>query len=179
MTGDIADSESKNMANPVEYREAVREDEDALVELWWNMQASHHAYEPVWYADQGEEASKASWRERFRELLQDESSTVVVAACCGTPVGMIVAKFADRPPLYVIDRMVAIGATAVHPDYRRQGVFRGMLSFLEKKARDAGVKVIKLSVHQGNPAQRAYERTGFVPETLGMIKWIQEERENP
>jgi len=40
----------------------------------------------------------------------------------------------------------------------------------EGNAREAGVEVMKLSVRQGDPAQRAYERAGFVPETMGMIK---------
>jgi GNAT superfamily N-acetyltransferase len=160
------------MTNPIEYRQAVREDEDALAGIWWTMQASHHAYEPRWYADKGQEACEATWRERFRCLLRDDRCIIVVAACSGTPVGMIVAQFTDRPRIYVIDKVVAIASTAAHPDHRGQGVFRGMLSFLEEKACDAGIKVMKLSVHAGNPAQRAYKRTGFVPETMGMIKWI-------
>jgi len=161
------------MTDVIEYRQAVPEDEDALVEIWWTMQGAHHGYEPQWYADKGEEVCKASWREHFRDLLEDETWIVVVAARSGAPIGMIVAKVTDRPPIYAIDRMVAIGTAAVHADYRRQGVFKGMLAFLEEKARAAGIRAIKLSVHEGNPAQRAYERTGFVPETVGMIKWIE------
>ena len=68
------------------------------------------------------------------------------------------------------ESMAAIHSTVVHPDFRRQSVFRATLSFLQKKARDAGVKIMKLSVHVCNPAQVDYELTGFVPESMGMIK---------
>lgn len=54
------------------YRQAVAKDAEALVVLWWKMQASHHEYEHAWYADKGEGPCKASWREHFRRLLQDD-----------------------------------------------------------------------------------------------------------
>ena len=162
------------MIENLEYRQAVIEDEDALVELWWIMQASHHEYEPIWYADKGEDPCKASWREHYRSLLQDENTVIIVASSSGIPVGMIVSKLSTRPPIYKMARMVHIASTVVHPDFRRKGVLTGMLSLLEKKARDAGITVMKLSVHHKNKdALHAYEKTGFIPETNSMIKWIE------
>ena len=161
------------MMDNLEYRQAVPGDEDALVELWWIMQASHHAYEPIWYADKGEEPCKASWREHYGRLLQDENTVITLASSSGIPVGMIVSTISARPPIYTIARMVSILSIAVHPDFRRKGIFTGVLSFLEKKARDARVTVMKLSVHRRNEnAWKAYERTGFVAETNSLIKWI-------
>lgn len=161
------------MTDTIEYRMATAEDESALAELWWEMQASHHDYEPVWYADKGEEWCKASWREHYRHLLQGKQTVVVVALSGGKPVGMIVAQFSGRPPIYTTERMLAIASTVVHRGFRRRGLFRGMLSVLEEKARATGVRVMKLSVHHLNDsAVQAYGRSGFVPETTGMIKWI-------
>ena len=161
------------MTNPIEYRGAVPADEEALSELWWTMQSSHQEYDPNWYADKGEETCVASWRQHFRGLLQDENCIIVVATCIGRPMGMLVARFSHRPPIYVTESVADIHSTVVHPDHRGQGVFRAMLSFLEVKALDAGIRVVKLSVHVRNPNRAAYERTGFVPETVGMIKWIE------
>ena len=161
------------MTDTIEYRMAVPEDESALTELWWDMQASHHEYEPVWYADKGEEWCKASWREHYRHLLQGEQNVIVVAVSAGKPVGMIVAQFIGRPPIYTTERMVAIASTVVHRAFRQRGLFKGMLSVLEEAARHAGVRVMKLSVHHLNAsAAQAYGKSGFVLESTGMIKWI-------
>jgi GNAT superfamily N-acetyltransferase len=162
------------MTDTIEYRLAQSEDESALAELWWDMQASHHEYEPVWFADKGEEWCKASWREHYRHLLQTEQHVIVVAVAGGTPVGMIVSQFSERPPIYTTERMLVIASTVVRPDFRRRGLFKGMLSVLEDKARESGVRVMKLSVHHLNvDAVKAYDRSGFIPETTALIKWIE------
>ena len=162
------------MKDCIEYREAQAEDEDALVGLWWSMQASHHTYDPVWYADKGEQWCKASWRAHFRRLLREENAVVIVATRSGTPVGMIMAQYAVRPPIYTTERIVEIDSTVVHPDFRRTGVFKGMLSLLEEKARSAGIKAIHLVVdHRNEDARHAYRNSGFAPETMGLVKWIE------
>ena len=160
------------MTDPIEYRDALPGDEDALVELWWGIQVSHRAYEPMLYADKGEKTCKASWREHFPRLLEDEKSVLVAASRAGNLVGMIVARFTERPPIFTIDRRAQIACAVVHPDFRGQGIFRGMLSFLEKKARHAGIRVMELTVHQSNPAREAYEKVGFVSATTEMVKWM-------
>ena len=161
------------MDETIEYRDATPNDEEALADLWWNMQVLHHEIEPVWYGDKGEESCKASWREHYRSLLQDESTIIIVASSADSPVGMIVSKLSRRAPIYTMERMLSIASIVVHPCYRRRGVFTGMLSILERKARDAGITVMRLSAHQRNvDARKAYEKTGFVPEATSMIKWI-------
>jgi len=160
------------MAN-IDYRDATLQDEDALVELWWTMQASHHEYDAKWYADKGEEACKASWREHFRSLIQDANAVIVVATSAGVPIGMIVAHFGNRPPIYTVRHSAGISTGVVHPGFRRHGVFRGMLALLEEKARAVGIKVMHLSVHKDNPAKEAYEKTGFATNTQGMMKWLE------
>ena len=156
----------------IEYREAVRQDEDALVDLWWEMQSSHHQYEPKWYADKGEQECKATWRQHLAELLADENAVVVVAVALRTPVGMIVDRFGTRPPIYRTVKSVRIDSTVVRPDFRRQGIFRGMLGFLEARAREAGINAVQLNVEKENPARHAYEKTGFTPRMESMLKWL-------
>ena len=164
------------MIKDMEYRQAVAEDGEDLVRLWWEVQSAHRVYDPVWNGDRGEEESKASWRERFRGLLGDEGTHIIVASASGTAVGMIVAQFTERPPIFVLRRMVKISTTVVHPGFRQQGIFSGMLSLLERKARAAGIRVIGLNVHNRNAeARTAYEKTGFVPEATSMIKWIEQD----
>ncbi|WP_366925330.1 GNAT family N-acetyltransferase [Desulfonatronospira sp.] len=69
----------------------------------------------------------------------------LVATQSGTPVGMIIAQFASRPPIYTTERMVEIDSAVVHPDFRRKGVFKGMLSLLEEKASFEGSRRFILS----------------------------------
>ena len=137
------------MMDTIEYRHTLPEDEDALATLRWNMQTCHHEYEPVWYADKGEEPCKASWHERFRHLFQDKDAVIVVASSSGTPVGMIVAHFSSRPLSKPWTGFV-IASTVVHPHFRQKGIFKGMLAVLEDQARDAGISALKLSVHHKN-----------------------------
>jgi GNAT superfamily N-acetyltransferase len=161
------------MSDSIEYRPAVPEDESALAELWWGMQAAHREYEPVWYADKGEESCKASWCEHYRGLLQSEQNLVIVAIATGMPVGMIVAQFISRPPIYTTERMLTVATAVVRRDFRRRGALKGMLSVLEDRARAEGVRVMRLSVHRLNEgAVQAYTKSGFLPETTSMVKWI-------
>ena len=161
------------MAIDFRYRDAIASDVDALVDMWWQMQSSHHAYEPDWFEDIGEEACKASWRTHYAELLADERAVVTVATQGACIAGFMVAQICSRPPIFTIQSSIAILSAVVGEDYRRRGVFRGMMAFLEEKARAEGVGVIRLSVHCKNEsAIQAYEKSGFVPEMTSMLKWV-------
>ena len=157
----------------MDVRWAAPQDEDQLAELWWLMQESHHEREPRLYADQGEAACKASWRQHFRDLLVRDDALVVVAVSGESAVGMIVGLLRSRPPIYVIPRVLNIGSAVVHPGHRQEGVFRKMLLFLEAAAKERGVGVVQLTVHKDNEAKRAYLRTGFESVTEGMVKWLE------
>lgn len=161
------------MTNTIAYRLALPEDESALAELWWQMQSSHHAYDPLWYADKGEAWCKASWCEYYRDLLGSEQSVIVVGLDEGRAVGMIVARIQARPPIYTKERLLSIDSTVVHPSLRRRGLFKGMLGVLEERARMAGIPLLLLSVdHRNVDAMHSYDRLGFGPATTDMIKWI-------
>jgi GNAT superfamily N-acetyltransferase len=156
----------------MDVRWAALQDEEQLSELWWRMQESHQEYEPRLYADHGEAACKALWREHFRELLAKEDVLIAVAASGGSLVGMIVGQLRNRPPIYVLPRVLNVNSTVVHPEHRRTGVFGGMLQFLEAAAKARGVCVVQLTVHKDNEATEAYLRTGFERVTEGMVKWL-------
>jgi GNAT superfamily N-acetyltransferase len=53
-------------------------------------------------------------------------------------------------------------AIGVRPDARGRGVGTALLEALIAHARQAGVGALSLSVEEGNPATRLYERLGFV-----------------
>ena len=55
---------------------------------------------------------------------------------------------------------VSIGVVARH---RGRGIGTRLLEALHTAARDAGVSALSLSVEDGNPARRLYERLGYTP----------------
>ena len=55
-----------------------------------------------------------------------------------------------------------IQSVYVHPEHRRRGVFKALYGHVEKAAREAGVVMIRLYVHEGNrTGQGTYESLGM------------------
>jgi [ribosomal protein S18]-alanine N-acetyltransferase len=95
------------------------------------------------------------WPERsFRfELTDNPASRCWVAEADGRVVGMVVTW------LFV----GWVGAIATHPDYRRQGIARKLLTFTLQSALQEGAQSSFLEVRAGNlPAQEMYRKFGYV-----------------
>jgi ribosomal-protein-alanine acetyltransferase len=60
------------------------------------------------------------------------------------------------------DDSAHLSLLAVQPGYRRRGVGRKMLDWLEASARTAGIFTVRLEVRAGNDAAiKFYERSGY------------------
>jgi ribosomal protein S18 acetylase RimI-like enzyme len=60
------------------------------------------------------------------------------------------------------DRHAHLNLLAVAPGYRRRGIGRALLEWLESSARTAGTFVLRLELRAGNEAAREfYRRHGF------------------
>ena len=97
------------------------------------------------------------WPERsFRfELTDNPSSRCWVAEADGRVVGMVVTW------LFVDEAHIATIAT--HPDYRRQGIARKLLTFTLHSAMHEGAQSSFLEVRESNlPAQEMYRKFGYV-----------------
>lgn len=97
------------------------------------------------------------WPERsFRfELTDNPSSRCWVAEAEGRVVGMAVTW------LFVDEAHIATIAT--HPDYRRQGIARKLLTFTLQSAMHEGAQSSFLEVRESNrPAQEMYRKFGYV-----------------
>jgi [ribosomal protein S18]-alanine N-acetyltransferase len=97
------------------------------------------------------------WPERsFRfELTDNPASRCWVAEADGRVVGMVVTW------LFVDEAHIATIAT--HPDYRRQGIARKLLTFTLQSALQEGAQSSFLEVRAGNlPAQEMYRKFGYV-----------------
>ena len=90
-----------------------------------------------------------------------------------TPVGYIVLTFGCSFEYHGRDSF--IDELYIEPQYRRQGIGKRAMQFVEERARELGVNAIHLEVDQGNdPAAELYRRAGYNDHArFLMTKWLQ------
>ena len=89
-----------------------------------------------------------------------------------TPVGYIVLTFGYSFEFHGRDSF--IDELYIEPKYRRQGIGRRAMEFVEERARELGVHAIHLEVDQGNdPAAELYRRAGYDDHArFLMTRWL-------
>ena len=89
-----------------------------------------------------------------------------------TPVGYIVLTFGYSFEYHGRDSF--IDELYIEPQYRRQGIGKRAMQFVEERARELGVNAIHLEVDQGNdPAAELYRRAGYDDHSrFLMTKWL-------
>ncbi len=148
----------------VQFRPAVPEDESALLRMMRNLaEQEPGAYffdEPV-------------VREVLRKLLgSPDLGQAWVFFDRETLVGYIVLTFGYSFEFHGRDSF--IDELYIEPQYRRQGIGRRAMQFVEERARELGVNAIHLEVDQGNdPAAELYRRAGYDDHSrFLMTKWL-------
>jgi ribosomal protein S18 acetylase RimI-like enzyme len=101
------------------------------------------------------------WRwtaERVAASIRDPNVNVLVARAHGRIVGFAIMRYGDDS--------AHLDLLAVAPAYRRFGIARQLLEWLEKCAVVAGIFTVALEVRAGNEAaQMFYRRMGYHPLT--------------
>ena len=89
-----------------------------------------------------------------------------------TPAGYIVLTFGYSFEYYGRDSF--IDELYIEPQYRRLGIGRRAMQFVEERASELGVNAIHLEVDQGNdPAAELYRRAGYGNHSrFLMTKWL-------
>jgi ribosomal protein S18 acetylase RimI-like enzyme len=89
-----------------------------------------------------------------------------------TPAGYIILTFGYSFEYHGRDSF--IDELYIEPQYRRQGIGKRALQFVEERARELGVNAIHLEVDHGNePAAELYRRTGYDDHArFLMTKWL-------
>jgi ribosomal protein S18 acetylase RimI-like enzyme len=89
-----------------------------------------------------------------------------------TPAGYIVLTFGYSFEYHGRDSF--IDELYIEPQYRRQGIGRRAMQFVEERARELGVNAIHLEVDHGNdPAAELYRRAGYDDHSrFLMTKWL-------
>jgi ribosomal-protein-alanine N-acetyltransferase len=91
---------------------------------------------------------------RVRRQLDDPECMVLIASLLGDIAGFAIMHFGDHEAHLML--------LAVQPRYRRRGIGRALLEWLEKSCCTAGIESIRLEVRVGNlPARSFYRACGF------------------
>jgi ribosomal protein S18 acetylase RimI-like enzyme len=142
--------------------------------------------EPVWrslyehHAEVGEEVAPVrplheTWRRRRREyqrwLTTDEAS-LLLADRGGRAIGYAMLRLNPGPVTWDIgEQLVEVETLAVIPEERGSGIGRALLEEAARVARELGAEALDVGlVHTNEGAQRFYEREGFRPFYLTMVK---------
>jgi ribosomal-protein-alanine N-acetyltransferase len=92
--------------------------------------------------------------QRIARQIRSPESVVLVARSGSRIAGFAIMRFAAEE--------AHLDLLAVRPAYRRAGVGRRLIAWLEESALVAGVSIVYLEVRAGNAAARAfYEELGF------------------
>jgi ribosomal protein S18 acetylase RimI-like enzyme len=134
------------------FRPADREDEKALL----LMMRSLAEQEPGAYF-----FDEPVVREVLRKFLASpDLGQAWIFVDRGTPVGYIVLTFGYSFEFHGRDSF--IDELYIEPQYRRQGIGRRAMQFVEERARELGVNAIHLEVDRGNDAaEELYRRAGY------------------
>ncbi len=113
-----------------------------------------------------------NWRwtpARVRHHIKDKDTMVLIASRDEEIAGFAIMRFGDdQAHLFLL---------AVQPEYRRTGIGRSMMAWLEKSCRTAGIQAVRLEVRSSNRvAMRFYQRLGY--RLLGKVAGYYDRRES-
>ena len=112
-----------------------------------------------------------NWRwtpAKVKRHIKDKDTMVLIASKEGTIAGFAIMRFGDHQAhLFLL---------AVQPEYRRTGIGRSMMQWLEKSCRTAGIQAVRLEVRSSNRgAMRFYRSLGY--RFLGKVAGYYDRRE--
>jgi ribosomal protein S18 acetylase RimI-like enzyme len=146
------------------FRPASLQDEQVLLRMMRNLAEQEPG---AFYFDE------PVVRDALRKFLANqELGKVWVFFEAETPVGYIVLTFGYSFEYHGRDSF--IDELYIEPQYRRQGIGRRAMQFVEERARELRVNVIHLEVDPGNdPAAELYRRAGYDDHArFLMTKWL-------
>ena len=95
-----------------------------------------------------------NWRwtpAKVKRHIRDKETMVLIASMEGTIAGFAIMKFGEH--------QAHLFLFAVQPEYRRTGIGRSMMQWLEKSCRTAGIQAVRLEVRASNRAAIRFDRS--------------------
>jgi ribosomal protein S18 acetylase RimI-like enzyme len=130
------------VADDVTHRAAVPADIDAVLEFW---------------RSSAEDTDRHDDRPSLERLLQRDPEALLLAVVDGEIIGSVIAGWDGwRCHLYRV---------AVRPEWRRQGVVRGLMAAAEQRFTEAGGRRADAMVLEGNDlGHGAWRALGYTPQ---------------
>jgi|SRR5215468_3813891 len=156
----------------VTVRVAVIEDADAIASLTAEVQQIHNDALPDIFKTSSDRLFS---REKLATLLRDTNSTVAVAESDGEVIGHVYGVIVQRAEndFKVADKYMYIQQIGVRKDFRRQGVGRALVAFIEERAVASAVTGLQLDYWAFNTrAQGFFESCGFSPSQVMMRRTL-------
>ena len=106
---------------------------------------------------------------KVKRHIRDKDTMVLVASTAGAIAGFAIMRFGENQAhLFLL---------AVQPDFRRTGIGRSMMQWLEKSCRSAGIQQVRLEVRATNRgAMHFYRNLGYC--FLGKVAGYYDRRES-
>ncbi len=106
---------------------------------------------------------------KVKRHIRDKDTMVLVASRAGVIAGFAIMRLGnDQAHLFLL---------AVQPEFRRTGIGRSMMQWLEKSCRAAGIQQVRLEVRASNRgAMRFYRSLGY--RFLGKVAGYYDRRES-
>lgn len=108
--------------------------------------------------------SEAFWADKVHPGVQAESRLLLTARRGDMIVGSVQLDY-DTPPNQ--PHRAEVRKLLVHPDFRRQGIARLLMTELERHARELGRTLLTLDTRTGDKAEPLYASLGY--RTVGVI----------
>ncbi len=157
----------------MEIRKAGKRDISAIVDLWWEMQDSHHVYDPEYYRTRSEAECREISTRYFRQIIGAPDHGVFLALEADRLVGMLHMAIRSKPPIFQVRSYAMLEEVVVAPSHRKKGIFRDLFTYAEEMLRSRDIHLLELLVDRENqPAISAYKGVGFIERQAMMIRWI-------
>jgi GNAT superfamily N-acetyltransferase len=129
------------------------------------MYMEHHAKLDDYFMP--EENSSAIWANFMRKFLKEKHNVAVAAVENSRIIGYMTASVHTRRPIYKIRKVGLIGDNFVLPQYRRKGVFTGMLEEVLSWMAAQGIEYVEHPVAAKNRLGRTvWKKKGFEDMTV-------------
>jgi ribosomal protein S18 acetylase RimI-like enzyme len=142
----------------------------AVSALWSETARQHQAYDAqLWcWADD----AATEWQKRFRDLLRNPETIVLVATMAGgAVVAFSIATCKENPPIFTVKRTGEIWDLCVLPEHRRKGIAVALMEAAFDELRGLEAKDVRLHVAIENQAAVGlYEKLGMKPLMYRMYK---------
>jgi len=116
----------------------------------------------------------AAWRKMAavvsHDLQSDGAKYVIAELAGGDPVGVAGAQLITLSDAFAPKRTLHVEVVYVVPEFRRGGIGGSLLARLMDWGRAIGIEQCDLVVLSSNPAMSMYEREGFSPFEVRMIR---------